>query len=220
MNNRRNFLKLAGLSGMTALATFKGAQALDQCDFRPTPPQVKGPFYPATVPIDTDTDLTRIAGRSERALGQPIIVQGVVTDEFCQPIQGAIVEIWQACHSGRYNHPSDTSGTELDPHFQYYGVMKTNEKGEYSFKTIKPGIYLAAENWRRPPHIHFKVSLRGYRELITQLYFAGDALNDVDSILQSLPTEDQRKLVVRFDPQNTKSEVLLKGRFDITLRKA
>jgi protocatechuate 3,4-dioxygenase beta subunit len=220
MDTRRNFLKLAGLGGLTTIATFKGAQALADCDFRQTPKQPLGPFYPKEFPIDTDVDLTRLGNRSARAKGELVIVSGVVTDDFCRPIKGAIVEIWQACHTGRYNHPSDTSENPLDPDFQYYGTMRTNERGEYFFKTIKPGAYLASETWRRPPHIHYKVSLRGYQELVTQLYFAGDSLNQHDRILQELEGEDQKKVVVNFERDHNEGESILKGVFDITLKKA
>lgn len=220
MDTRRNFLKLAGLGGLTTIATFKGAQALADCDFRQTPKQPLGPFYPKEFPIDTDVDLTKLGNRSARAKGELVIVSGVVTDDFCRPIKGAIVEIWQACHTGRYNHPSDTSENPLDPNFQYYGTMRTNERGEYFFKTIKPGAYLASETWRRPPHIHYKVSLRGYQELVTQLYFAGDSLNQHDRILQELDGDDQKKVVVNFERDDIGGESVLKGVFDITLKKA
>jgi protocatechuate 3,4-dioxygenase beta subunit len=219
MDTRRNFLKLAGLGGLTTIATFKGAQALADCDFRQTPKQPLGPFYPKEFPIDTDVDLTKLGNRSARAKGELVIVSGVVTDDFCRPIKGAIVEIWQACHTGRYNHPSDTSENPLDPDFQYYGTMRTNERGEYFFKTIKPGAYLASETWRRPPHIHYKVSLRGYQELVTQLYFAGDSLNQHDRILQELDGDDQKKVVVNFERDHNEGESILKGVFDITLKK-
>lgn len=219
MNNRRNFLKLAGITGLSTIA-LKGADALGDCDFRQTPKQPLGPFYPKQFPIDTDVDLTQLKGRSARAIGDVMVVEGVVTDEYCRPIKGAIVEIWQACHTGRYNHPSDTSANPLDENFQYYGTMKTNDKGEYSFKTIRPGSYLASETWRRPPHIHYKVSLRGYRELVTQLYFEGDVLNQHDLILQDLHHEDQKKVIVKFDKANVGGEEVLKGKFDLTLKKA
>ncbi|HXH31524.1 MAG TPA: protocatechuate 3,4-dioxygenase [Bacteriovoracaceae bacterium] len=219
MNNRRNFLKLAGLGGVSSLLTFSAAQALDQCDFRPTPKQPLGPFYPRQFPIDSDTDLTRVANSTQLATGQRVIVTGTVTDEFCRPVAGAIVEIWQACESGKYNHPSDTTTTPLDPHFQYYGMMKTNEKGEYSFKTIKPGAYLASENWRRPPHIHYKVNLRGYREVVTQLYFEGERLNQNDLIILDLAPADRKKLVIKFEKTTVAGEEVLKGQFDLTLIK-
>jgi protocatechuate 3,4-dioxygenase beta subunit len=210
MNTRRSFLKLAGVSGLTTLVAMKGGEALADCDFRPTPKQF---------PLDTDVDLTRIAQSAKRARGELVIVEGIVTDDNCHPVEGAIVEIWQACHTGRYNHPSDTSENPLDPDFQYYGIVKTDKNGKYSFKTIKPGSYLASEDWRRPPHIHYKVSLRGFRELITQLYFAGDVLNQHDQILQQLNGEDQKKVVVAFEKKIENGEQVLKGKFDITLRR-
>jgi protocatechuate 3,4-dioxygenase, beta subunit len=216
MKNRRSFLKLAGLSGISTLLTMKAASSA-VCDFRETPVQPLGPFYPKKFPVDTDVDLTKVTNNGKKAKGQVVIVQGIVTDEFCRPVKGAIVEIWQACHTGKYNHPSDTSENELDPDFQYYGTMKTNEQGEYSFKTIKPGSYLASEKWRRPPHIHYKVSLSGYHQLITQLYFAGDELNNTDRILQDIEHADQKKVVVDFLPQMIDGEKVLKGKFDITI---
>lgn len=219
MKTRRNFLKLAGLTGISTLAALKGANALADCDFRETPAQPKGPFYPRIMPPDTDVDLTRIKNSRFRATGELVLIEGIVTDDMCRPIEGAIVEIWQACHTGRYNHPSDTSGTTLDPNFQYYGTAKTNAKGEYKFKTIKPGSYQASVDWRRPPHIHFKVGLRGYKEVITQLYFAGDSLNEQDQILQDLTKDEQKKLVVDFKRTLVNGESLLAGKFDITLRK-
>ncbi len=218
LDTRRFFLQKAGLTGLSTIFALKSAQAMEGCDFSQTPVQPLGPFYPSSFGLDTDVDLTKINNHSARASGKLVIVSGVVQDDLCRPIQGAIVEIWQACHTGKYNHPSDTSDNFLDPDFQYYGTMKTNEKGEYLFKTIKPGSYQANETWIRPPHIHYKVSLRGYQELITQLYFGGDSLNQRDRILQELSGADQRKVVVNFDRREINGEDVLSGVFDITLK--
>jgi protocatechuate 3,4-dioxygenase beta subunit len=210
MDTRRQFLSRTGLIlGAFGLA---GKALANTCDFRPTPKQPLGPFYPVSFPSDSDIDLTRLGNSAQRAVGDVYIVEGVVTDDMCQPIQGAIVEIWQACHTGKYNHPSDTSDNQLDPNFQYYGMMKTDAQGRYRFKTIKPGAYDASETWRRPPHIHFKVGLRGYRQLVTQTYWEGEALNNKDEILMALPLEERRKVVLTFDEKSV-------GRFDITLKK-
>jgi hypothetical protein len=57
MENRRSFIKLVGLTGMTTFATIKGASALSECDFRQTPSQAKGPFYPLDFPADKDSSL-------------------------------------------------------------------------------------------------------------------------------------------------------------------
>ena len=102
------------------------------------------------------------------------------------------------CHTGKYNHPSDPNPAKLDPNFQYWGQTTTNEKGEYFFKTIIPGAYPATNTWTRPPHIHFKVNLRGYNELTSQLYFKGHKLNRTDRILQSLTKEGRDNVIVDF----------------------
>ena len=64
--------------------------------------------------------------------------------------------------------------------------------------TIKPGAYKVDADWRRPPHIHYKVSRRGYHELTTQMYFAGETLNETDRLLRSVPEQDRDLLVVDF----------------------
>lgn len=167
-----------------------------------TPDQPEGPFYPVRDQHDKNSDLTLVAGHTNRALGQVIYVEGVVSDDVCKPVAGAVVEIWQACATGRYNHPGDADNSgALDPDFQYWGITTTNAQGEYSFKTILPGHYRADENWMRPPHIHFKVHKRGYHELTTQMYFAGNVYNDGDLILRRLSDTEKDAVVIAMDPQ-------------------
>lgn len=194
---RRGLLKAAVGLGVGLPA----AHALAQRQCRPTAPQTKGPFYPIDTTLGRDTDLTYVDGKPGRALGQVVYVRGQVLDAGCAPIAGAGVEIWQACASGKYDHPSDaTNPAPLDPNFQYWGRAITDAQGRYLFKTVIPGSYPAAPGWIRPPHIHFKVFKLGFHELITQMYFAGQRLNRPDRILQSLPAIDQRSVVVPFRP--------------------
>src|SRR5438552_2220640 len=72
-----------------------------------TPAQTEGPFYPVKDQADKDTDLTQVSGRITKAKGDVIYVRGRVQDQACRPVAGALVEIWQACATGKYNHPSD-----------------------------------------------------------------------------------------------------------------
>jgi protocatechuate 3,4-dioxygenase beta subunit len=73
----------------------------------------------------------------------------------------------------------------------------------------------------RPPHIHVRISRRGYHELVTQMYFAGEALNDHDLIRRELTTEDQARVTVAFEPAPAPAEPGSRlGVFDITLRPA
>ena len=185
---RRGFIA-AGL--WTAIGMTAGRLAFGFAKTRKgaaTPRQIEGPFYPTEDRPDEDADLTRVAGRSGRAEGDVVLVRGRVLDEGGKPILGALVEIWQANTWGRYDHERDENNPRpLDPNFQGWGEVVTQEAGRYGFKTIRPGSYAAdGSGWMRPPHIHFKVSRRGYHELITQMYFEGEPLNDKDRIRDSL----------------------------------
>ena len=216
MNNRRFFLKNFSLLTLTGFTSSHLLEAANTCKNKLTPKQSLGPFYPEKFKLEKDADLTQLRGHKQKAKGRLVHISGNVQDEFCKPIVNAIVEVWQACYSGRYNHPSDTSEEALDPHFQYYAMMKTDSKGKYSFKTIVPGAYKASPNWMRPPHIHYKVSLRGYQSLVTQLYFSGEKFNREDGILNSLTLEERKKVIVDFKKDN---KGLLKGNFNIFLKK-
>lgn len=197
--NRRSLLKNGALSTAALLAIPLSAKAAGQCSTATkTPPQTSGPFYPVVDQIDTDADLIMVSGSSAGAKGKIVIVEGIVTDQTCTPVAGALVEIWQACESGRYNHPSDPNTAPLDPNFQYWGKAVSDNQGKYRFRTVVPGAYPANADWVRPPHIHFKIARLGYVELITQMYFTGESLNAKDLILQRLKKSDQAKLIVDF----------------------
>jgi hypothetical protein len=86
----------------------------------------------------------------------------------------------------------------LDPNFQYWGKVLTNEKGEYGFKTIKPGSYPVSRFWTRPPHLHFTVNSRGHSQLITQMYFAGESFNKKDRLLREHSPVEQAQCIVSF----------------------
>lgn len=163
-----------------------------------TPANPEGPFYPKHKQLDKDADLTLIEGHTKTAHGDIIRITGHVLDENGQPVEGALVDIWQANAHGRYHHEDDPNTAPRDPDFQGWGMVKTDADGNYSFTTIKPGAYPVDDEWSRPPHIHYKVSRRGYHELITQMYFADETLNDKDQLLQSVEADERALLVVSF----------------------
>ena len=195
--SRRRFLYNLGAAGIGLTAAMSNGAASEACKVNLTPRQPEGPFYPVDERLNNDNDLTQVDGKSEVAKGQKIYIKGIVTDQNCAPVENALVEIWQACESGRYDHPGDSNNSApLDPNFQYWGQMATKVDGSYIFKTVIPGSYAASASWIRPPHIHYKVSAKGYRELITQMYFVGQKYNDSDLILNDLSAEDQSQVVV------------------------
>jgi protocatechuate 3,4-dioxygenase beta subunit len=223
--NRRNWLQLGmGATVGTLYTSIFGCKTptpeTEVCE--PTVHQTMGPFHPNKDQQDKDFDLTAFNGSDSQPAGEIIYVRGKVTDQNCNPIPGAVVMLWQANTHGKYSHEYDHSSIEYDPNFQGWGQMTTNEKGEYSFKTIKPGAYPLSEGSAdyRTPHIHFKFSRRGYHELITQMYFEGEALNEKDILLGALDEEEQaqvvRPMISNAEDIETSAKLLT---FDVTLEK-
>ncbi|MFK7840743.1 MAG: hypothetical protein AB8B54_00635 [Sphingorhabdus sp.] len=168
-----------------------------QASANATPAQIEGPFYPIADQADKDADLTMLKGSDKIAVGEVIFVEGKILDDDGLPIADAVVDIWQANAAGRYAHEADTSSTPVDPNFQGWAIMKTKGDGSYRFKTVKPGPYPVQRGWVRPPHIHFKISRRGYRELTTQMYFDAEPLNKIDQILGEIPKEQQSRVIAK-----------------------
>ena len=90
----------------------------------------------------------------------------------------------------------------MDDNFQGWAIIPSGKGGAFRFKTVFPGTYPAAEGWMRPPHIHFKVTKRGYVEVITQMYFPGEELNDIDLLLKRKSNEEQKMMVAEKTSDN------------------
>src|SRR5262249_29730220 len=128
---------------------------------------------------------------------------GRVLDENGRPEPGALIEIWQANAAGRYLHPADAeTAAPLDPNFLGIGQCKTDVEGNYSFLTIRPGPYPWKNhpNAWRPAHVHLSVFGPALTtRLVTQLYFPGDPLLEIDPIFQSVPAHARGRLIARYD---------------------
>ena len=173
-----------------APALWLRAQAQSPGLLRATPPQTEGPFYPVTLPKDTDFDLMK-NGELSYSKGQVAWVEGTVSDTKGKLVAGAQVEIWQCDHDSHYHHPGD--GGKADERFQGFGRAVVGSDGRYRFRTLRPVAYAG-----RTPHIHVKVRLGQRDVLTTQLYVAGDAGNAQDFLWRRLsePDRTDRKSVV------------------------
>lgn len=187
--NRRTFIKSGVVGG--ALSLFSSSTYASS----PTPREIKGPFYPVFAQKDKDFDLTRIEGKQGVAKGKMIIIQGQVLDTDGKQVEDATVDLWQANAAGRYRHPHDSNEAPLDPNFQGWAIVPSGKDGKFRFKTVYPGSYPASGTWNRPPHIHYKISKKGYFELITQMYFPEHKLNGPDLLLKR-KSKDERKLMI------------------------
>jgi protocatechuate 3,4-dioxygenase, beta subunit len=201
------------LEGFVASAAGLGLSRLAAATaLPPTPTQTAGPFYPLTLPADSDNDLIHIAGRQGTARGTVTYISGRVVDAGGRPVSGARVEIWQCDANGRYHYVrDDRSGPPPDENFQGYGQTLTDEVGGYRFRTIRPVSYPG-----RSPHIHFAVSGPGFPRLVTQMYVAGELQNEHDGVLMSVRDPAARaRLIVPLRPAAELDA--LAGTFDIVL---
>ena len=179
-----------------------------------TSPQILGPFYPLGEP-SKGGDLTRVEGRPGQAEGQVIYLGGRVLNRDGEPVKGAKLEIWQANTHGRYTHPNDDNAAPLDPSFEGFAVVNTDDEGRYNLKTIKPGAYPTGPNTIRPSHIHFEV-LGKLERLVTQMYFAGDPHHENDTWLQSSRRRETIVMPIQ-DPLAGMDEGSKRVVFDIVL---
>lgn len=183
--------------------------------------ELTAPVYGHDDIQELDDDLTKNAVVNGEPIGERIIVTGQVLDENNAPVPNTLVEIWQANATGRYVHKRDQHDAPLDPNFKGAGRVLTNEKGEYRFTSIKPGAYpwRNHENAWRPAHIHFSVFGTAFiSRLVTQMYFPGDPLHELDPIMQGIPDENGRKRLIADYAHDVTTPVWALGyRFNIIL---
>jgi protocatechuate 3,4-dioxygenase, beta subunit len=182
--------------------------------------EISGPVFGHSLIRPCDSDLT--VQHDGDPIGERIVVHGRVLDEDGRPVRGALVEVWQANAAGRYRHKVDGHDAPLDPNFSGAGRVLSDDNGNYTFKTIKPGPYPWGNHYNawRPAHIHFSLFGAGIlSRLVTQMYFPGDPLQPLDPIFNSIPDEAARMcLVSSLDMNRADPNYWLAYEFNIVLR--
>ena len=119
-----------------------------------------------------DFDLARIEGSTGVAKGQVIIVEGRVVDTTEAPVEDASVDLWQANADSRYQtSPRSERGRRWILIFRAgLSYLAARTAAFDSRRSIRVHT-LPGNTGRGRPHIHFKVTKRGYVELTTQMYF-------------------------------------------------
>lgn len=100
-----------------------------------------------------------------------------------KPLAHAMLDIWQADEKGRYDN-DDPKNPPKAGVFLNRARLITDENGYYEYETIHPGAYQIGPKEWRPSHIHYLVRTKGYKKLITQMYFAGDPHNKTDRFIK------------------------------------
>ena len=162
---------------------------------RETPSQTAGPY----VHIGSNPNWVEITGVWERDLGlklfgddvkgERIVIEGVVIDGGGEPLDDALIEIWQADAQGLYPSPGETRG-KADPAFAGWGRQPTDkDAGSFRFETIRPGRVPFGGGAMMAPHVTVWIVARGINlGLQTRMYFPDEeAANAQDPILRKIP---------------------------------
>ena len=184
----------------------------------PTPDATVGPFYPGVFVDDFPSDLTQVAPLvALRPQGQPISLALRFLDAAGKPVPSVIVEVWQANAYGRYRHPQDESAAPLDPQFDGFARLRTDDDGVCTLRTIKPGVHQVGR-FTRAPHLRLTIFASGIDRLLTQIFFEGEGHNADDPILNSIADSAVRNRIVARRDVSLKAADALAYELTITLR--
>ena len=179
---------------------------------RPTPEATIGPFFPGAFVDAMPQDLWQVSSlTAHHPQGEPIVLEVRVFDAHNRPVPSVVIEFWQANAQGRYRHPADQSTAALDPQFDGFARLRTNDEGIIRLHTIKPGA-----SGVRAPHIRLTIFASGIDRVITQVFFADESSNGSDPLLNSMSEDDRARLTARIDaaagaPRNYVFDLVMRG---------
>lgn len=164
-----------------------------------TPSQTVGPFFSfGLAPEQYGYDFASAASAvlaDAATSGTRIRIVGRVMDGEQKPLGDALVEIWQADGTGRYDQPVGP-GTS-NALFSGFGRMGTGTDPEkrFIFETVMPGAVATDQ----APHVTLVVFARGMlNHLYTRMYFSDMAeANASDPVLQTVPPARRHTLIAR-----------------------
>jgi protocatechuate 3,4-dioxygenase alpha subunit len=175
-----------------------------------TPTQTVGPFFSPALLREPWNVMT-----TDETVGERIRVEGRVLDGAGNVVPDAMIEVWQANASGRFNHPRDRRDLPLDPSFSGFGRSGTDDDGAYWFETIKPGPVPFEGDRMQAPHLSLTIHARGMlNHAQTRLYFEDEAANDDDPILALVPADRRSTMIAR----RSEEEGAVVYRLDIVLQ--
>jgi hydroxyquinol 1,2-dioxygenase len=199
--HRQEFILLSDVLGISMMAV-----ALNHKKPKgETEPTVLGPFY-----LEGAPDIANGAVISGKTPGLRATLRGRVLGAGRKPIEGAVLDVWQAASNGLYSMQ--------DPKQDLYnlrGRLHSDADGKYWFHTIMPHSYpipvdgpvgdllrAMGRPWIRPGHVHFIVSAPGYETLTTHLFDSKDPHLDSDPVFGV-----KSSLIVDFKPKPGGQEV-------------
>ena len=177
--SRSEFTLMSDVLGLSSLVALLAA--------RPgaTEGSVLGPFHTRGSPwMDNGSNL--IKGNA----GEPVLIQGRVTDTEGQPLANATIDFWQNADNGMYWQMDDSQAQD-----NLRCQLKVQADGGFELATVRPRPYLVPTDgpvgellrvshrdaWR-PAHFHIIVEAPGYRSLITEVFDEADPWVDKDAV--------------------------------------
>lgn len=171
---------------------------------------VLGPFHVADapeLPLGADICLDQ--------KGEPMLVKGRILSVDGTPLANAKVDVWQANDEGFY----DVQQKGIQPDFNLRGVFRTNEKGEYWFKGVKPKYYPIPDDGPvgkmlkalgrhpyRPAHLHYIIEAAGHESLVTHIFDPDDPYIHSDAVFGV-----KESLMAKFDLVSDEGRIAAAG---------
>jgi hydroxyquinol 1,2-dioxygenase len=168
-----------------------------------------GPMYVADAP---ERKIGDRLGMDEA--GDTLFMSGCVLDLNRNPINNALIEVWQTNSQGLYDlqNPNQAQGN-------FRGRFRTNADGKYAFETVVPMSYdipangpsgemlrLLGRHTRRPAHIHFKISATSFTQIITQIYPDDDPYLESDTSFAVMSST-----IMKLQKHDASDELLTQG---------
>lgn len=228
-DTRQEFILFSDSIGVSMLVeTINSAEGemREWDDLSPTASTVMGPFHMTVSPKRQHGDLINDTGR-----GEPLVVEGSVTDLEGHPLPGARVDTWQSDGEGFYDVQVDylPPGTGR-------GVFTTDDQGYFWYRSVMPRHYpmpvdgpggaLVMREGRsifRPAHLHFIAEADGFQSLTTHAFVSDCPYIEKDvvfavkrSLIRDFVTVDDPEEAARFGVSSPFRHV----RFDIVLAPA
>src|ERR1700722_18493584 len=201
-DKRQEFILLSDTLGLSALVDLLANRGKSEAA---TESSLLGPFYREGAP-----ELPAGANIARGIAGEPLMVRGDIKSIDGKPVSGARVDVWQASTSGQYDLQFDNfKGAEMNLRARF----NSDADGKFNFVSVKPSSYpdprdgpggklinALGRHPFRPAHIHFIISARGFKPLVTALYIDGDQYIDSDVVFGS-----REQLAVKYERSSAKN---------------
>ena len=157
---------------------------LPQCNT--TEPTIQGPEYKSGAPLKQGQGFAKgLSGARLELTGR------VLSAIDCKPVQGAVLDVWQADANGNYDNKS----------YNLRGKIVTDKAGKYVVDTIYPGRLHTGSTILSPSLIHVMVGIPGQPILTTQIYFENQSRDTAikDSLVTKTVVDSNGTKIANFD---------------------